>query len=188
MSESIKKSMPIRRVGVFGGPGSGKSTLAKWLSSEITIAGHDIQYVDEYVKLWAYMGKKPKSFDQVYLFSKQMYKEDSYLNNGTGLIITDSPILMVCSYAMLLGCSFADELISIAKKFDEQYPGIHLFLDRHNIPYRTEGRFQSHEEAIKVDEHIEETMKQHLPSYLKVRTMDRQEILKDVLTRLAPSS
>ena len=175
----------VRRICVYGGAGSGKSTLASWLASEVTIAGYDVQVSLEYVKKWVYTGKQPKSFDQVYLFSKQMYAEDSYLSSGVEIVVTDSPLLLSCSYAQHNGCPFANELISIAKKFDEQYPAINILLDRHNIPYKTKGRFQTYEEAVALDKSIEEFMKIHVPDYTKARTKDRQDILINILDKLA---
>ena len=72
----------FRRINIHSGPNAGKSTLASWLFAELKICGFNIQFVDEYVKKWAYEGRPITSSDQIYLFAKQMYKEESYLRAG----------------------------------------------------------------------------------------------------------
>jgi hypothetical protein len=177
--------MKIRRICINVGPCGGKSALASWLYSELTFADYRIQLVTEYVKQWAYIGRVPKTWDQLYLFSKQVDKEYSFLNSGeVDLIVSDCPLLMVCAYAIKNGCPFVNELLDLSKKFDENYPAMHLFLDRSGIPYRTEGRFQTYEQAVELDNIIENTMKEHLPSYSKVRTRDRYEILGQILKEI----
>ena len=56
------------RISLFGGPGSGKSTTAARLFSELKERHYSVEHVSEYVKSWTYMNRKPKGFDQVYIF------------------------------------------------------------------------------------------------------------------------
>ena len=173
-----------RRVSVYAGPGAGKSVLATWLFAELKIAGTNIQFVEEYVKKWAYEKKPISSFDQVYLFAKQMHKEDSYLKNGAEIIITDSPILQIGGYAKRNGDLFADELISIAQKFNNIYPSVNIFLDRDGIEYKQDGRYEDYDAARKTDAVILQTMKEAKIDYEVFRTVDRHKILEHVLTKI----
>jgi len=176
-----------RRVNILAGPGCGKSTTAAWLWSELKIAGFNIEYVSEYVKKWAFEKKSISSFDQVYLFAKQMYKEDSYLKSGADFIISDSPILQVGGYATRNNDPFKDELISIAKKFNETYPSINIFLDRSGIDYQREGRYEDYNAAVETDKFILDTLREHDPDYEIFRTVDRKIILEHIITKLNAS-
>lgn len=176
--------MAFRRVCIFGGPGSGKSVLCTWIFAELKIAGYNIQYVDEYVKKWAYEGKPIGSFDQVYLFAKQMYKEDSYLRNGSELIISDSPILMIGAYATRNSDPFTEEIISLASKFNDIYPSVNIFLDRDGIPYKREGRYENIDQAVFTDNIIRNTLEKHLPDFQTFKTKDRHQILDYIKDRI----
>ena len=108
------------RINLFGGAGCGKSVTAARIFVELKIKGHDIEYCTEYIKTWAYEKKVPKSFDQHYIFSKQMHAEDVLLSNGVKHIVTDSPLLMQLCYVERSGKNF-DHLLSAAKEFEEKY-------------------------------------------------------------------
>ena len=174
-----------RRICLYAGPCAGKTTLATWLFSELTIADYRIQYIEEYVKLWACENRIPDTWDQPYILMKQLKKEKDFLKSGkVDLIVTDSPCLMVGAYCERNNMPIAPEVINIAKKFDAEYPALHLFLDRAGIPYRTDGRYETYAKALATDEVIESVMKKHLDSYMKVRTKDRVEVLNIILKHL----
>lgn len=176
--------MNIRRINIFGGPSSGKSVLVMWLFAELKISGLNIQFADEYVKKWVYDGKTISSFDHVYLFGKQIYKEEGYLRAGADLIISDAPILMIGAYSTRDGDPFNDELISIAMKFDKVYPSINIFLDREGIPYQQPGRYENYEAAVATDKIILKVMKENLQSFATFKTKERQQILEYVLSNV----
>ncbi len=176
-----------RRINVMTGPGSGKSSTTAWLFSELKIRGINVEYVHETVKKWAYEKKSISSFDHVYLFAKQMHNEDSYLKNGADFVISDSPILQVGAYSKRNGDLFADEIIGIANKFDKLYPSINIFLDREGIKYKSEGRYENYEEAVKTDMAILDVLKENV-SFSTFRALDRQLILEHVLDKINASA
>jgi len=55
--------------------------------------------ITEYVKSWATQKRQVTTFDQVYLFGKQMQYEYRFLNNGIKNVVTDSPLILSCVYA-----------------------------------------------------------------------------------------
>ena len=130
------------RICLFGGPGSGKSTTSSRLFSSIKEKRYSIELVQEYVKQWAYKGLSPVSFDQVYLFAKQIKLEDTLIEGGARNIITDSPLYLSCYYAYNANLDYWEDLKEIAKKFDKKNRSINLLLDRKNIEYSSEGRYE----------------------------------------------
>lgn len=140
----------IRRINIFGGPGVGKSTMAAYIYSYFKMNHYRIELVQEFVKSWAYEGKTISSFDQLYLFSRQVRMEDIALRNGVDLIVTDSPIYLSACYAMMSKFCRHESLTQLAKEFDDIYPSINLLINRGN-KYDIHGRYQDEKEAIEID-------------------------------------
>lgn len=152
----------IRRICFYGGPGCGKSTIAARVFADLKMKHYNVEQVTEYIKTWAHEGKFPKSFDQLYVFGKQMHREDVVLQH-VDLIVTDSPLLMNSVYAETYGFPGWPELVSLGKKFEEKYPSINFFLPRRFDYKNEEGRYQDLEQAKEIDNAILTRMKHQLP-------------------------
>ena len=167
------------RINLLAGPGSGKSTTAAWLFSELKIRHVSVELITEYVKSWATQKRQVTTFDQVYLFGKQMQYEYRFLNNGIKNVVTDSPLILSAVYAdyyypeMKLG----QHLLQIMHKYESQYPSLNIYLERRDKPYNQEGRYQTYEEAKKVDELVKDAINTHLPNVHFVDYNDRASIL-----------
>lgn len=145
-----------RRINLYGGPNCGKSATAMAMSADFKKRGLNIEYVDEFVKKWAYLKRKPRGHNQTFLFAMQQHAEEEYLANGVDLIVTDSPLLLVTAYGRRNKYACNDELTSIALKFAKDYPEINIFLDRAGLPYDTNGRYESYEQALEMDRIIKD--------------------------------
>lgn len=143
----------IRRINIFGAPCAGKSSVACELFYYFKMLGYNTELVREYIKSWVYSGKKPQSFDQNYLFAKQLYAEDSLLYNGIGLVITDSPLLLSAYYAKKTNCSFIRDLIGLSLKFEEKYPSYNILLSN-PLEYSSEGIWHDKEQSQKIHNEI----------------------------------
>lgn len=140
------------RVSLYGGPGTGKTLMAADVFSRLKKMHCSVEVVNEYIKSWAYEGKVPQSFDQVYIFAKQQRLEDRLIRAGVNIIVSDSPLYLQCYYSRKYSHICADELLSIAHKFEQTYPAsLHVFLKRHNSPYQQQGRYETYEQALIVD-------------------------------------
>lgn len=143
------------RINLFAGPGAGKSTTAARFFAHAKVNGFSIEHVTEYVKAWAYSGRKPTDFDQVYLFAKQQQYEYRFLSNGVKNIVTDSPtFLSVCYAEMYVGEKMANAIWELNKMYGNDYPSTDVFLDRKDKPYQQTGRFQTKKQAQEIDNRI----------------------------------
>lgn len=139
----------IRRINILAGPGAGKSTLAARLFGDLRAKGYDIEYVNEYIKSWAYQGRKPQSFDQLYVFAKQLHHEEIALRN-VKYIVTDSPLFLNMAFTKYYGCDYYPELLSLIKRFEKMYPSFNMFVNR-SVDYVDKGRYQTIEQAHAFD-------------------------------------
>lgn len=172
----------IRRINLFGGPGCGKSTVAARVYSYLKTTGHNIELVREYIKTWVYLNRKPVSFDQLFTTANQIHQEDLLLQNGVDLIVTDSPILVSVFYTQLYS-DYGEELLSIARKMDEKYPAMNIFIDRGNRPYKTTGRWGSAGESKEIDKNMKACLKEwNIPYVIKPHNSPIERFVSDTLT------
>lgn len=135
-------------VNLYGGPGAGKSTAAAYLFARLKMLGVSAEYVTEYAKDATWEGAMQKLNCQLYITGKQAYRIQRVVGQ-VEVIVTDSPLALGALYTnediLRLAC------ISEAKKYAGQ--SIDIFLNRAN-PYQTDGRNQTEQEAIALDEKI----------------------------------
>ena len=169
------------RINLLGGPGSGKSTTAAWLFSIMKERQASVELVTEYVKSWACQKRQVNSFDQVYFLGKQMQYEYRFLQSGIKNIVTDSPVFLSAIYASVYypELKIAPPILQIVDAYEKEFPSVNIFLNRKDKPYVQEGRYQSYEQARKIDDLIRVNLfsktewKTHFIDY-----NDRQEILR----------
>jgi len=174
-----------RRINLYAGPGTGKTTTAADVFSRLKnkfiheqLDTH-VELVQEYVKVWAWENRKPKGFDQIYICAQQMRKEEIPLRNGVDLIVTDSPLFMQCCYAKKYETPYWEELYELVHYFEEEYPSIHIFLDRGERPYVAKGRYQTSEEAKELDKFILDEIKQNVKETIEVFKYNEVEKIVD---------
>lgn len=177
----------MRRISIFGGPGIGKSTIAPKVFAELKILGFSVGLIHEYIKKWAYLKRQPTSYDQVYIFGHQLHQEDYHMQAGVDLIITDSPLLLQCFYANFYKHPSANPLLEIAKSYEKDYPSLNILLERGDIPYKTEGRYETYEEALERDRALKTFLEQHCQTTI-FQARDFEGILKYILEQNEPQS
>lgn len=149
-------------INLYGGPGTGKSTSAAHLFYLLKIQNQNAELVREYVKDWAWEGRKININDQIYFLGKQVRKE-SMLYGKVDWIVTDSPVMMNLYYAQQY-CppTITSGVKSLNLAFykqaeDDGHKHIHVFLKR-TKPYLAEGRYQSEAEARRMDSEVKEML------------------------------
>ncbi len=172
------------RINLLGGPGSGKSTTTARVFSELKERKYSIEHVSEYVKSWAYSGRKVNEFDQIYIFAKQQQYEYKWLSNGVKNIITDSPTFLSVFYSKkYISFEMSEAIWKLCQLYDEKYPVYNIFLDRGDKMYDGNGRYQTEEEARKIDEEMWNTLVQYYKpeTYCRIPYKDKDAILNKIL-------
>lgn len=149
-------------INLYGGPGAGKSTAAAYLYYLLKCQGESVELVREYVKNWAWDNRAFNVYDELYFLGKQV-RHESMLFGKVNYIVTDAPVLMTAYYASIY-CSagFAQGVEQAALAFykqakDDGHNHVHVYLNR-NLPYKAEGRYQTEDQAIQVDEGVKKML------------------------------
>jgi nicotinamide riboside kinase len=174
----------IRRICLYGGPSTGKSTTASGLFAQMKMAEYSVEFVQEYIKFWTFLKRPPVGFDQVYVFGKQVYQEDVTLRSGVRLIVTDCPLWVTAYYAYRNQTIGNQELLEIARKFEEEYPALHIFLKRdEDVSFKAKARFHNEEESKAIDLDMEDFMSKEVDYHI-LPTKDIDAVFGFVKERL----
>lgn len=176
----------LRRICLYGGPGVGKSTIALKLVGMLKHNHFDVELIQEYIKTWAYSNKKPLSFDQFYVFAKQLYAEDTALRN-VKLIVSDSPLYLNIAYSRFYNFSLYSAMIAIAAKFEEMFPAINVFIDR-TVDYVSHGRYQNYKEALQFDQQLKDFLFENRINCVHVTVDDYEKLFDQIEGRLLNDS
>jgi nicotinamide riboside kinase len=160
-------------INLFGGAGAGKSTTSALLFAEMKIRGLHVELVREYVKLWAWGGRKVRPEDQIYLLGKQSAYE-SMLYGKVDYIVTDSPVFLAGAYSEWYSgahkgayvTAAADAFIALTQQAGHEY--INFYLERGDKPYDPRGRWGDKKEALEFDDYLERKLRLHNHPYTTV--------------------
>ena len=178
----------MKRVNIIGGPGTGKSTVSACLFASLKLLGYDVELVNEWVKSWAWQDIKPTGYDQLYIFAKQLRREDIILRNG-GLIISDAPLVMQLAY--VLKHPYTENLRHllsvVVNDYEKRYPSVNIRLKREG-QYKQKGRFQDEAEAAEMDVLITEQLIDHNIKFESFYPSQLREITDHVVKNLIGDS
>lgn len=149
-------------ISLYGGPGVGKSTSAAYLYYLLKAESLNVELVREYVKDWAWEGRKIGTYDQIYFLGKQV-RHESMLYGKVDWIVTDSPILMNAYYAGVycapnLGAGIKSATLAFYKQAMEDGHKHYNILLKRSKPYISDGRYQTEEQAREIDTGVRDMM------------------------------
>lgn len=151
-------------INLYGGPCSGKSTAAAYLYYLLKTRGDNVELVREYIKDWVWEARKFNKYDQFYFLGKQI-RQETLLYGKVDWIITDAPVMMNLYYTHKfcpapLAAGLQEAALSFYNEtLHDGHKSIHIFLNRHK-PYLTHGRYQTEEEAKKIDLGVKDLLNQ----------------------------
>lgn len=183
--ESKEKQIGFRRVCLFAGPGAGKSTLALRIASVLKTRGVHSELVLEWVKGWAYQNIPIQGFDQVYIFARQIRQEEIVLRSSPSIVVvSDCPPLMIVSYARRNVPEIWRPLRDIAMAFEQQYPALNFFVDRKELSYRRDGRYEDAEGAMDMDNRIKSMLDSHGTPFDLVGFDDEEQVIGKIMEHM----
>lgn len=140
ISTNAQKTLVIN---LYGGPGTGKSTTAAALFALLKQRGANCELATEYAKDVVWEGRDYLLGDQIYIFAKQNRKLER-LYGKVDIIVTDCPLLFSYYY------SGNEHLLALIQQEMSRARQMHVMLRRRKA-YLADGRYQTEEEAKKID-------------------------------------
>lgn len=164
-------------INVLGGSGIGKSTTAAKVFGELKDRSEVAELVREFVKEWAWAGKKVGPFGQSILYGQQLERESS-LYNKVEFIVTDSPLILCPVYQKhynghesIKYSVFKD--LQLAQENDVYHLN---FLLKRMKPFDPRGRYEDEKTAKLIDNKVEAFLIYHGIDYLTVDCNDEDRV------------
>ena len=161
-------------INFYSGPGTGKSTSAAYVYYLLKSKHINSELVREYVKSFAWEGRKIGTYDQLYFLGKQS-RYESMLYGKVDYIVTDSPVMLGGFYAKRY-CpeAISKGIVAASQAFYNQaeqdgHKHIHVFLNR-SKQYNPSGRYQNEEEAKNLDKEIHAYLNEMGVSFINCET------------------
>lgn len=146
-------------INLFGGPGCGKSTLSYALCRAIkeSRAHGQVELVREYVKEWAWSGRKVKALDQLTILGQQAEREVG-LYGKVDIIVTDSPLWLSPFYhEYYAGQEYIKPAVRGFLEHAAEHGVEHVnFMLAREKAYDPEGRYETEDQARALDDALAE--------------------------------
>jgi adenylate kinase family enzyme len=166
-------------VNLFGGPGTGKSTLCANIFAKLKISGIDVEMAPEYVKEVVWEESFKKIDNQIYIFGKQHNRIHRLLGK-VQVVITDSPLLNSIVYYNGIN-EYFDKLVV---QEHNNMNNLSFYLNR-GFDYVQNGRMQTIEKAIQIDEKFKEVLNENKIDYTDVKgPYDIDELVGLILEKI----
>ena len=162
---------------MLGCPSSGKTSLSAKLFAQLKAMDLNAEYTSEYVKGWAWEGKKVGPFDQFYIFGKETHNQ-SRLFDKVDFIISDSPVMLTAFYHYFYNGNEAlnevcHNFYNLAEEAGVEV--VNFFLPRKK-KYVAKGRYQTQEEADALAFQLKEWLNKEGYSYIDLECPDKERI------------
>lgn len=168
-------------INLCAGPGAGKSWLARDLTNRLSANGLQVEYVSEVAKMWVLEGHISKCKEhQILLFAQQLYQQTLFENAGVDAIVCDSPLFLAEVYLNFYG-NKADTLSNLIREEFNKRNNYNVLIKRSVGEYSKIGRYQSQEEAIKIDRNIEGWLQMYNHRYVSFQRGCEQDLTDRIL-------
>jgi nicotinamide riboside kinase len=162
---------------MLGCPSSGKTSLSAKLFAQLKAMDLNAEYTSEYVKGWAWEGKKVGPFDQFYIFGKETHNQ-SRLFDKVDFIISDSPVMLTAFYHYFYNGNEAlnevcHNFYNLAEEAGVEV--VNFFLPRKK-KYVAKGRYQTQEEADALAFQLKEWLNKEGYEYTTLECPDKERI------------
>lgn len=167
-------------VSIYGGPGTGKSTFRARLFTELKYKGIQCNEAPEYAQDKVVEESFRTLDNQIYIFGKQHHRIYRQMQKFD-VVITDSPLLNTVMY----DSAGNKELQALAISEHNKMNSLDILLVREH-EYQQIGRYQSKEEAEKLDRVIENILKDNNVVYTKISSspQNAEKLAEDIVKQI----
>ena len=167
-------------VNLLGGPGIGKSTLAAEVFVLLKKRQIQCEYITEYAKDKTWEESMMTLQNQIYVFAKQQHKMYR-VGNKVDVMVCDSSLLFSIIYG---GIEKGSHLYGLILEEFSKFDNITFMLKRQTT-FDGVGRNQSEDEAIKIDNEIEQLLIDNKIEYIDYNQNDGAEsIVEKIIAKL----
>lgn len=168
-------------INIFGGPGAGKSTTATGIFYNLKRLGQSVEIVTEVAKDFVWENRMDTLMIQPYVTVKQ-YRNLVRVKDKVDLVVTDAPILLGILYANKYAQTLPKSYHQFVKDCHHEIlaPSINIMLER-SFGYDPAGRYQSEEEAHKLDKELEGIIQDAGVVYTKIVPQDVFSFVEEYL-------
>ena len=169
-------------INILAGSGCGKTTTAAGVFYELKKRNINCELVSEYVKTWAWQGRKIEPIDQGYILERQA-RSERLLYGKVDYIVTDSPFMLSPIYEKFYNDTEYTKntvfyFLEEAKKQGVEH--INFLLNR-TKPFNPQGRYEDEETAKKIDVAVVEFLLYNRLGYYKVSSEDQDDKVAEIL-------
>lgn len=141
----------LKVVNLFGAPGIGKSGIRSGVFWLMKACHMSVEEVSEYAKYLVLTGRTWQlNEEQLYLFSKQLHKQNIVARNGYDFAVTDSPLQLSAFYAPK---DYYTQFEPLVQEAFDRFENINFFLTRNleEEPFEERGRMHKREDCVRVE-------------------------------------
>lgn len=149
----------MKVINLYGGPGCGKSTTAAGIFYNMKLRHYSIELVTEFAKDMVYDGQGHvlrSGRHQGYIFARQHYRLQRLIEH-VEWAVTDCPVLLGLAYVPATDPE-REAITQMATVAHKLYDSYNIFLKRPSN-YQNYGRVHSYEEAMELDERIQQILR-----------------------------
>jgi len=153
----------VRRmvVNLFGGPGAGKTTMSTGVFSLLKLNGVNCELVTEFAKTLTWQEDNNGLEDQIYILGNQ-YHNMFVLKEKVDVIITDSPLLLNLLYKEV-----SESQSKLTLELFNGFDNFNYYV-RRKKKYQQEGRIQTEEESIVIDNNCKKMLNRNKIKYKQI--------------------
>jgi hypothetical protein len=148
-------------INCFSGAGAGKTTVALLLAGLLKQSGVDCEYVDEWHKMSVWLNHGNVLEHPEMMLANQHQKLWA-LDGKVRVVVSDCPLLLFAPYAREYIPEYPhDEFEKLSLALNSKYQNLNLWIKRDPAIFKQEGRVQTLEQSIVMDDKIRNFVEQH---------------------------
>jgi hypothetical protein len=146
---------------IYAGAGAGKSTIALLTAGLLKQSGIDCEYVDEWHKMSVWLNHG-NVLEHPEMMLANQHQKIWALDGKVDIIVSDCPLLLFAPYAREYIPNFPHaEFEELSLRINNKYQNTNFWVNRDPSIFKQEGRVQTLEQSMIMDDKIRHFVEQH---------------------------